>query len=174
MSYYEKSAKNITNIKNIFHTLFIFSIGLITGILIKILDIYTTDLGNIFSNISIWILICTVISIYSKTPLKAGWNVFSFCIGMLLTYYITAEITSSIYSLSIAYGWITFSFFTFPMGYLIWYLKKDSWYSKIMYWIIILLTIVISIILFDKIRASDILFTILISLLLKDKRKRGK
>lgn len=44
-----------------------FCIGLILGIISRIFDIYTQNLGNIFSQMAIWILFGTLISIYSKT-----------------------------------------------------------------------------------------------------------
>ena len=39
--------------------------GLLLGALSRIFDIYTQNLGNIFSQMAIWILLGTLISIYS-------------------------------------------------------------------------------------------------------------
>ena len=44
-----------------------FVIGLFLGIISRLLDIYTQNLGNIFSQIAIWVLMGTLISIHSKT-----------------------------------------------------------------------------------------------------------
>ena len=44
----------------------LFLLGNILGIVSKILDIYTTNIGNMFSELSIWILFGVLISIYSK------------------------------------------------------------------------------------------------------------
>ena len=103
-SYIRKSRKPLPLSKAIIHTAIITCFGLITGALIKLLDIYTTNLGNIFSQVSVWIFICTLISVYSNSALRAAVNVFGFCMGMLLTYYITAEMTASVYSLTFVYG----------------------------------------------------------------------
>ena len=92
-----KSGKPLPLSKAIIHTAIITCFGLITGALIKLLDIYTTNLGNIFSQVSVWIFICTLISVYSNSALRAAVNVFGFCMGMLLTYYITAEMTARVY-----------------------------------------------------------------------------
>ena len=43
-----KSGKSLPLPKAILHTAIITCLGLITGALIKLLDIYTTNLGNIF------------------------------------------------------------------------------------------------------------------------------
>ena len=45
--------------KKIIFNILIFSfIGAFLGVLSKMLDIYTTNLGNIFSELSIWIFYC--------------------------------------------------------------------------------------------------------------------
>ena len=41
--------------------------GLLIGFISRLLDIFTTNLGEIFSQMAIWILLGTLISIYSKT-----------------------------------------------------------------------------------------------------------
>ena len=40
-----------------------FGVGLIFGVISRLLDIYTQNLGDIFSQMAIWILIGTLISI---------------------------------------------------------------------------------------------------------------
>lgn len=42
-------------------------IGLILGTVSRLLDIYTENLGNIFSQMAIWILFGVLISIYSSS-----------------------------------------------------------------------------------------------------------
>lgn len=152
--------------KAILHTAIITCLGLITGVLIKLLDIYTTNIGNIFSQVSVWIFLCTSISVYSKTAFRAAVNVFGFCMGMLLTYYITAEITASSYSNSIAYGWAIFALFCPLMGFCVWHAKRKNWISRIISIGIIIVMLVASIVLFDKIRVSDILFAVLTGFIL--------
>lgn len=49
---------------------------------------------------SIWILLGTLIAIFSKTKGKAAMNVFVLCMGMLIAYYITAELTRSVYGMT--------------------------------------------------------------------------
>ena len=61
-------------------------IGLLSGVVSRLLDLYTTNLGNIFSQLAIWILFGVLIAIYSSTKRAAVFNVFPFCVGMLLTY----------------------------------------------------------------------------------------
>ena len=46
-----KSGQPITFSKAIIHFVLISCLGLITGVLIKLLDLYTTNIGNLFTNI---------------------------------------------------------------------------------------------------------------------------
>lgn len=87
-----------------------FGAGLILGVISRLLDIYTQNLGEIFSQMAIWILIGTLISIYSKTKKIAMINIFLFCIGMLITYYIVAAITHGVYSEIFIIDWTIFAF----------------------------------------------------------------
>ena len=75
--------------KKIIFNILIFSfIGAFLGVLSKMLDIYTTNLGNIFSELSIWILFGVFIVYFSKTRKEAMIIVFLFCVGMLFSYYL--------------------------------------------------------------------------------------
>ncbi len=58
--------KRVTLQKGIVHSAGIAVAGLIAGAVSKLLDLYTTNLGNIFSQLSIWILICSAIAVYSS------------------------------------------------------------------------------------------------------------
>ncbi len=140
--------------------------GLIAGVISKYLDIYTSNLGNIFSQMSVWIFICTMISIYSNTAKRAAINVFLFCIGMLLAYYITAEITNSIYSEVFAFGWLAFGLFSPIFGFFTWYAKGKGIFSQVLSIGIILVMLIIAIVLFDKIRIEDVLFAVLLCVFL--------
>lgn len=56
--------------KIICNSLSMFILGLSLGIISRLLDIYTTNLGNIFIELAIWIFLGTLISIYSKSKKK--------------------------------------------------------------------------------------------------------
>lgn len=56
--------------KIILNPISMFIIGLILGIISRLLDIHTTNLGNIFSQMAIWILFGVLISIYSDSKKK--------------------------------------------------------------------------------------------------------
>lgn len=134
----------------------LFLFGAALGVASKLLDIYTSNLGNIFSQMSIWILLGTLIAIFSKTKGKAALNVFVFCIGMLITYYITAELTNSVYGMTFIYGWATFSVCSPVFALLTWMTKEKGTFGKIISFGILVVTLTASMVLFDGPRVYDI------------------
>ncbi len=143
--------------KKILKPHWMFCIGLILGIISRLLDIYTQNLGEIFSQMAIWILLGTLISIYSKTKKMAMMNIFPFCIGMLITYYIVAIITHGVYSRSFIIGWTIFALCSPMFAFFTWMAKEKGIIPKIISIGIIIVCVLSSIILFDKLRIYDFL-----------------
>lgn len=145
-----------------------FVVGAILGVISKLLDIYDTVLyldmtfASILSELSIWILLGVLISIYSKTKKDAMINVFIFCVGMLITYYLTAEITNAIYGWTFIKGWTIFTLFTPLFAYFTWKTKEKGFFAKIISIGIIIVTIIASIILFGGPRIYDVVIVILL------------
>lgn len=108
----------------ILHPVTMTFIGLFTGFFVKILDIYCyaqylgTSLSDIFSQAGVWVVIGIVISLYSRTTKLAMINMFLFCAGMLLTYYITADVTNSVYGWTFIKAWAVFACFSPVMAWL--------------------------------------------------------
>ena len=141
--------------KKLLKPYWMFCIGLILGIISRLLDIYTQNLGNMFSEMAIWILMGTLISIYSESKKKAMFNVFPFCIGMLITYYVVAKITNGVYSNIFIIGWTVFAFCSPLFAYFTWMTKERGLFPKIISIGIVLVSILSSIILFDRLRIYD-------------------
>lgn len=129
--------------------------GLILGVVSRLLDIYTQNLGNMFSELAIWILLGTIISIYSESKKKAVFNILPFCIGMLITYYVVAALTNGVYSWTFIAGWSMFAFLSPVMAYFAWMSKEKGVFSKIISVGIVLASILSSIVLFDRLRVYD-------------------
>lgn len=105
-------------------------LGLLIGLISRLLDIFTTNLGEIFSQMAVWILLGTLISIYSKTAGKAMLNVLTFCLGMLFTYYLAAALSHGVYSNSYIIGWTVFALCSPVMAYFAWLTKEKGIFPK--------------------------------------------
>lgn len=138
-------------------------LGALLGVLSKLLDIYTQNLGNILSQMSIWILLGTMIAIFSRTKGKAALNVFVFCIGMLITYYITAELTNSVYGMTFIYGWAAFSVCSPVFAVLTWMTKEKGVLGKIISFGVLLVTLTVSVVVFDGPRVYDIVIMLVLA-----------
>lgn len=145
---------------NIVDKIKLFSFGLLFGIIIRLFDIYTQVLGNVFSSISVFILIGVLIVLKSKTRKDAMLNVFLFFIAMLITYYITAMVTHGVYGKSYIIGWGVIAFLSPIFAYFTYFIKDNTKLSKVIKIGIIFVTIVASIKLFDKLYFYDYLVLI--------------
>ena len=143
--------------KKILNPFMMFIIGLILGVISRLLDIYTQNLGNIFSELAIWILFGVLISINSETKKKAMLNIFPFCIGMLITYYFVAYITKGVYNNIFIIGWTIFAVCSPIFAYFTWMTKEKGLLPKIISIGIILVSVLSSIVLFDGLRVYDFL-----------------
>lgn len=141
--------------KYVLNPVSIFIIGLFLGVISRLFDIYTENLGNIFSQMSIWILFGVLISIYSNTKKMAMINILPFCIGMLITYYFVAYITKGVYSNGYIIGWTIFALLSPIMAYFSWMTKESGIFPKIISIGIVLVSILSSIVLFDRLRIYD-------------------
>lgn len=129
--------------------------GLILGVISRLLDIYTQNLGNIFSQMAIWILFGVLISIYSRTKKWAMLNILPFCIGMLVTYYFAAFVTNGVYSKIYIVGWTVFALLSPILAYFVWMTKERGIFPKIISTGVVLISILSSAILFDRLRFYD-------------------
>ena len=152
--------------KKFLNPLGMFIAGLMLGGISRLLDNYTQNLGNMFSELAIWILLGTIISIYSKTKNKAMLNIIPFSIGMLITYYIVAALTNGVYSKTFIIGWSIFALLSPVMAYFTWLTKEKGILPKIISIGIVLTSILSSIILFDKLRIYDYIIDVALTYIL--------
>lgn len=161
--------------KYILNPFSMFAVGAILGVLSKIFDIYTLYLGDIFSELTVWILMGVWISIFSDTAKKAAINIFPFCIGMLITYYAAAKITHVGYYPRYIIGWLIVSFVSPLLAYLTWLAKEKGWFAKLISVGIVLVTVVQCFIFAGTPGVFDIAATLLLIYLLFIKKiNRGK
>lgn len=123
----------------LFNTFIIFISGFILGIISKIFDIMDLelihniflylDLGAFFSRMSIWLLFALIISVYSKTPLRAAINVFLFFVGMLISYYGYGYIIQGIFPKKVIFFWYILAVISPLLAIPCWYAKGKGYLS---------------------------------------------
>lgn len=149
--------------------------GLLLGIAARLFDIYFQNLGEIFSQMAIWILLGTGFAIYSPTKKAAMGNIFPFCMGMLAAYYVTAAITHGVYSRTFIIGWTLFALTSPVMAYFAWMAKEPGAFSKIIAAGIAAVSVMSSVLLFDHLRLCDFVIDgVLIYILFFKKIKRSQ
>lgn len=131
-----KPRKNISLNKQIAITLGIILLGVLLGVLQKWIDgtglstlpaiLQQLDIGNYFGRLAIWILLATIISVYSESPLRAAINTFFFFISMLAGYYFYCNYILGFLPRTYMMMWIVIAFVSFFMAYICWYAKGEG------------------------------------------------
>lgn len=152
----------------------VFFFGACLGVFSKLFDIHTQVLGNLFSEFPIWILLGVLLSIYSRSPKQAAWNLFLFCIGMLPAYYITAEITHSVYGYAYIKGWAVFACICPIFAYFTWMAKEKGIFPIIIRFGIVCVSLFCSIFLFSLDVFDCIIHIVLVYFLFIHKIKRTR
>ena len=129
--------------------------GAALGVISRLLDIYTQNLGNLFSGFSIWILLGVLISIYSPTKKRAAGNVLLFCLGMLCTYYVSAAVTKGVYSSIFIAGWTVFALCSPVMAWFAWMAKEKGVFPVVIRVGILLVSVAATVLFFDRMRFYD-------------------
>lgn len=110
--------------------------GFLLGVLQKWLDgtasnhlpeiVQRLDFRNYFGRLAVWMLLGTILSVYSPSPLWAAINTFCFFISMLAGYYLYCNYVLGFLPRRYMQMWIVISFFAFFMAYVCWYAKGNG------------------------------------------------
>lgn len=142
-----KQNKNVSLNRQLAITLGIILFGFLLGILQKWMDgtgssalpaiLQRLDVGNYFGRLAIWILLGTIISVYSESPLRAAVNTFIFFISMLAGYYLYCYYILGFLPKTYMMMWIVIAFASFFMAYICWYAKGEGFIAIIISSVII-------------------------------------
>lgn len=127
-------------IKDLLLICLILVLGVLLGILAKFLDNISRDnlpvilqqmrLDRLLSRMPIWLFLALIISLYSRTPLKASISVFLFFSGLIGSYYWYSATILGVYSISKVSYWLFFTLVSPVLAYICWYLKLKNYFSR--------------------------------------------
>ena len=142
-----KPSKNVSLNRQIVITLGIILLGFLLGVLQKWIDgtggsnlpliLQQLDIGNYFGRLAIWILLGTIISVYSESPLRAAINTFFFFLSMLAGYYLYCNYVLGFLPRTYMMMWMVIAFGSFFMAYICWYAKGKGFIAIIISSVII-------------------------------------
>lgn len=131
-----KPVKDISIYKQIRNTLLVLFAGILLGAFSKFLDctpvnelpgvFETLDIRNFLGRLSIWLLFAVIISVYSKTPIRAGINVFLFFAGMLTSYYAYTKFIAGFFPKSYIMIWAALTIVSPFLAMIVWYAKGNG------------------------------------------------
>ena len=131
-----KPRKNVPFNRQIAITFGIILLGFALGVLQKWMDgtvsstfptiLQELDIGNYFGRLAIWVLLGTVISMYSESPLRAAINTFFFFLSMLAGYYLYCNYILGFLPRTYMMMWIVIAFASFFMACVCWYAKGEG------------------------------------------------
>lgn len=82
------------------------------------------DLPDFFNRCAVWIFIAVCLAVFSKSPLKAGINVFAFFVGMLVGYYVWTRIFAGFYpDMPYLMRWMILAVVSPFLAFLCWYAR---------------------------------------------------
>ena len=131
-----KPSKKLSYKSQIVITLGVILLGFLLGTLQKWIDgtggsnlpliLQQLDIGNYFGRLAIWILLGSIISVYSESPVRAGINTFVFFISMLAGYYLYCNFVLGFLPRAYVMMWLLVAFASFFMAYFCWYAKGEG------------------------------------------------
>ena len=108
-------------------------LGLAAGLLAKWADFSGIRLlGDVFSELPVWILLGLVIARCSGSPGRAAAYALVFFLAMIPAYYLAAEWMNGVWGMSYAWGWATVACLSPFAACVVWYAFGRGWLPNVL------------------------------------------
>jgi hypothetical protein len=120
--------------------LLFFALGILIGFIAKYSDTIPSNglMGNIWSvikditsRLGIWVLLATVIAVWSNSPKTGAIKVFAFFVGMLLTYYTYSARLFGFFSTYYFFRWGLIALVSPFAAYIVWFGRGQGWIAAL-------------------------------------------
>lgn len=106
----------------LFFSIGVIFLGLLFGYVSKATD-NVVIIGELTTELGIWIFLATLIAVYSRYPISAAINVMMFFLSMLCSYYAYGQIVLGFFPRSYFMGWLVIALLSPLAGFIVWFSK---------------------------------------------------
>ncbi|HRX59544.1 MAG TPA: hypothetical protein P5075_12310 [Eubacteriales bacterium] len=111
--------------REIYISLTVLLLGIITGVAAKATD-SNSLIGQIGTDLSVWVLLATLIAAYSHHPINAAINTTVFFIALLAGYYVYGQLVLGFFPASYFWKWLITAFVSSVCGFVVWFSKSEG------------------------------------------------
>jgi hypothetical protein len=113
-----------------------FIFGIVLGVIAKFSDtvpsngwdgMFFSGISDITTNLGVWVVLATLIAVWSKSPFYASINVFTFFVGMLLAYYTYSQVLFGFFPTYYFLSWGVIALVSPVVAYIVWFSKGEGW-----------------------------------------------
>lgn len=110
---------------NAIYTLAVIVLGLVLGYIAKATD-SVNIIGDITTQLGIWVFISALVAVYSSKPIFAAINVTLFFLAMLCSYYIYGQLALGFFPKAYFFGWLAVAVASSAYAYIVWFSKEKG------------------------------------------------
>ncbi|MFO8060677.1 MAG: hypothetical protein R6U70_08490 [Bacillota bacterium] len=122
----QRPALYLSRRQRILRLLPVLALGATMGILAKHADA-TSILGDIGTELGVWVLTATILAAWSRSPEAAALNVLALFVAMLAAYYGYTVMLFNAVPWRYVLRWGGFALLSPIAGYIVWYSRGDGW-----------------------------------------------
>jgi len=88
-------------------------------------------LGQLGSQLGIWIFLATLLAIYSPTHISAAYHVLLFFLAMLATYYLHTALIEGFFFKRVVFAWTIIALFSPLCGWCVWFSRGKGYIAAV-------------------------------------------
>jgi len=111
--------------KEIFIALGVFLLGILLGVIAKAADSVSL-IGDIGTDLAVWVLLGTLIAAYSRRPFSAAINELLFFLGLLVGYYAYCQFVLGFFPQAYCLGWLIVAVLAAPCAAILWFARSPG------------------------------------------------